>query len=181
MMLATPHPRTTFTWTIATRISDALAEAERLYGPRDQRYFFAGHEFHDGHPRVWFPRPGHVVMQLNAAHRDDFPRLVFELAHEVIHLLAPSARANNLEEGLAVAFSEAYTLRETGRVVPFDIPSYAAARDAVKRLLALDGDCIKRVRATTPRFSRITSRQLLEAAPGLSIDDARFLSSAFVR
>jgi hypothetical protein len=85
-----------------------LAEAERLYGPRDATYRFAGVTFDPGGPNLWYSltsdeiwiklSPSTIIYPDQARH---------QLAHEVIHLLAPNRSPTTvmLEEGLAVHFS----------------------------------------------------------------------------
>jgi hypothetical protein len=64
---------------------------------------------------IWYPGDRkHIVIQLSVNCLTDLPRACYQLAHECIHLLAPTGRqnANNLEEGLATLFSEDYATCE---------------------------------------------------------------------
>jgi hypothetical protein len=184
-LLARPNPDGNgYTWTIASRISDALAEVEQRFGPRDPSYFLAGWEFVNLNPGTWFPgNRKHIVIQLSFDAAGDLPRLVFQLSHEVVHLLAPTGKrsANNLEEGLASHFAEDYTLRQTRRQILSNLPSYIRARDAVRRLLAHDNDCIKRMRTVEPCISRITKELLKQEVPALTVEDAEYLAARFDR
>jgi hypothetical protein len=85
-----------------------LAEAERLYGPRDATYRFAGVTFDPKGPHLRFsPTWDEVWIELSPSTMTYPDQALFQLAHEVIHLLAPnrSPPAVMLEEGLAVHFS----------------------------------------------------------------------------
>ena len=90
-LLARPLQPSGYTWTIASRISDALNEAEQRFGPRDRNYFYAGHEFVSRHPGTWYPgNRQHIVIQLGIECTQDMVQAIYQLAHEVIHLLSPS-------------------------------------------------------------------------------------------
>jgi hypothetical protein len=184
-IIASPLPEGNgYTWTVASRISHALAEAEARFGPRDPSYFLAGWEFVRSYPRIWYPGDRkHVVIQLGLEARGDVPRLVFQLSHEVVHLLSPTGRrvANNLEEGLATLFAEDYTLEHLGVPVLTNLASYARARDAVRRLLARDPTCIRRLREGEPCLSHLEREFLRDYIPDLSGEDAAYLLARFER
>ena len=85
-----------------------LAEAERLYGPRDATYRFAGVRFDPKGPHLRFsPTWDEIWIELSPSTMTYPDQALHQLAHEVIHLLAPdrSPPAVMLEEGLAVHFS----------------------------------------------------------------------------
>lgn len=173
-----------YTYTIASRVSHALREVEDLFGPKAPGFFYAGHEFRNSNPQLWFPgNCGHVVMQLSLECMQDFNQAIFQLSHEVVHLLGPQAKGNSthLEEGMATWFSERYTLRETGRAIRSQMPCYAAARDAVATLMEADPTCIRRMREEQPFVSKITSGMVSRFCPDLPEDQARFLCEPFVR
>ena len=102
-----------YTWSHTTILGDLLFTAERKYGARDKRWTILGIEICGLHPQIRYPRSSEgarfVSVMLSDAARMDPRRAVFQLAHEVIHLLAPLGRRNGLviEEGLATANSRA--------------------------------------------------------------------------
>lgn len=85
-----------------------LAEAERLYGPRDATYRFAGVRFDPKGPHLRFsPTWDEIWIELSPSTMIYPDQALHQLAHEVIHLLAPNRSPPTvmLEEGLAVHFS----------------------------------------------------------------------------
>jgi len=184
-LTAYPNTGTTgYTWTIASRISDALHKAETLYGPRDTSYFFAGFEFGPTNPRVWYPGDRkHIVIQLSSIARVSFPHAIYQLAHEVVHLLAPSGgrNANVLEEGLATHFSEIYLQEAANIVIHPGIPSYAVARDLLRQLLSIDGDAIRKLRQREPKFYLMTADLITAVIPGVPKKLAEQLAAPFNR
>ena len=183
-LLTSPLSPSGYTWTIASRVSDALSQAEQQFGSRDPSYFYAGHEFIDGNPSTWYPGDrGHIVIQLGQQCQTDFVRAIYQLSHEVIHLLAPTGgqRANNLEEGLATWFSEEYCRRATGQTLKAALPCYQRASDLVQRMLAHDSSCIKSMRQEEPFISRITKPTFQRHCSCLSDDEVEFLLERFTR
>jgi hypothetical protein len=183
-LVTSPLSPSGYTWTIASRVSDALAEAERRYGSRDLTFFYAGHEFIDGNPGTWYPgNRGHIVIQLGKECLADFHRAIYQLSHEVIHLLAPTGgqRANNLEEGLATWFSEDYCRRTTGQTIKAGLPCYQRASDLVQRMLEADPACIKSMRQDEPKISSITKPTFSKYSSCLSDEEVDFLLDRFAR
>lgn len=173
-----------YTWTLASRISNAMEEVERRFGPRDPSYFFAGFEFVQSHPKTWYPGSRrHIVIQLNVGYINDFPRMIYQVTHELIHLLAPTGGRTStyLEEGLAVEFSQSYTLRETGRNIEPGMHSYKKARDGVRQLLESDPGCVLRMRAKEPCISKIGADVILAEVKDCPSDVAAFLATRFDR
>ena len=90
----------------------------------------------------------------------------FQLAHEVIHLLAPSGgeNANILEEGLATYFSH-LVMREIFQRSDINsvLPSYINACDKVTELLSFDADAIKKLRSVESNFYKMTAETFIQA------------------
>jgi len=86
-----------------------LSKAETMFGLRDTRFQFLGIRFEDDGPCIRFDAHSsfgiHIALKSIAA--ADEHMAIYQLAHEVIHLLAPerSPPAFMIEEGLAVWFS----------------------------------------------------------------------------
>lgn len=183
-LVTSPLTPSGYAWTIASRVSDALAEAEHRFGARDLAYFYAGHEFIDGNPSTWYPgNRGYIVIQLGMHCMTDFNRAIYELSHEVIHLLAPSGgqRSNNLEEGLATWFSEDYCRRTTGQTIKAGLPCYQRLSDLVRRMLDEDPVCIKLMRQEEPQISSITKPTFKRYSSCLLDEEVELLLQRFTR
>ncbi|MEM7288963.1 MAG: hypothetical protein AAF412_01115 [Pseudomonadota bacterium] len=148
---------------MTTLLGSLLAEAEAMFGPRDKDYTPLGVEFSGDRPQLWYPgNRKHVSIILTDSARTDTDQAIFQLAHEVFHLLSPSggARAPVVEEGLAAIFqqnaSEKYDLGYKLVSKP-----YLEAARLTNQLLKRDPDIIKRLRSKTPAFFDWTPRMLV--------------------
>jgi hypothetical protein len=182
-----------FTWTLASRMGRMLAEAEEQFGPRDPAYTPLGVEFEKTGPRVWYPGSRkHVIIQLSTECLTEPDRAMYQLAHEVVHLIAPTGgeHASNLEEGLATDFAVRFMKREfkqdwaprppeKGEKPKNTSERYAAAREAAATLLALRPDAVKVIREKQPSLSKVTKAQILEVCPTCPADVAEFLVAKF--
>jgi len=77
--------------------------------PLPTRDGFLGIEFYGDRPKVWYPGTNkHISIILTDSAREDPPQAVFQLAHEVVHILSPTGGANApvVEEGLSALFQE---------------------------------------------------------------------------
>jgi hypothetical protein len=84
-----------------------LAEAERLYGPRDATYRFAGVRFDPKGPRIQFsPTCDEIWIELSPSTNTYPDQALHQLAHEVSHLLAPhrSSPGCNVGRGPCCSF-----------------------------------------------------------------------------
>ncbi len=98
-------------------VEHILRKAEARFGERDRSYRVSGVEFHDGNPDLYYPNSDRdIVIRLCRRRQSEPIELWYELAHECVHLLAPSGgmNASVLEEGLAVTFAEDYLREEHG-------------------------------------------------------------------
>ncbi|QGS29605.1 hypothetical protein [Cupriavidus metallidurans] len=100
----------------------------------------------------------HVLIQLAPNALLDGAIACYQLAHEVVHLLAPNpgVMAPVIEEGAATVFSEDYTERVFGRRNMTSSQTYRAAAQVVRELLALDPAAIKKMREVEPAFTNFT-------------------------
>ena len=91
-------------WTLQLEL---LGQAETLLGPRDQSKKVYQPQFTDRGPQIRnTPNLDGAFVELSRAAETDWAETVFEMAHETVHLLNPVAgNTDNLEEGVAVAFS----------------------------------------------------------------------------
>ena len=181
-----------YTWTLASQLGKMLCLAEERFGKRDRSYTILGVEFIDDIPQCGDPgNCGNVVIQLGIRCLREPDRACFQLAHEAIHLLAPSGgrNANVLEEGLAAHFQSWYMANHypsdwsrTGlNCSAFERQSYARAKGLVDGLLGLDPQIIRSVRELEPMLSKVTSEMITGSCPEVSKETADALTCRFVR
>src|SRR3954469_16109467 len=135
-------------WTLTGILGKFLFEAEDTFGPRDMRWTPIGIEFSPDGPMIWYPGDRrHISIVLSDRAQTDPKQACFQLAHEVVHLLAPLGRSdpNVLEEGSATHFSHKKSV-ELSLGYYSSRPSYIQAEKWVAELLAIDRDAIKRLR-----------------------------------
>ena len=160
-------------WTLTTRLGMMLQDAEARFGQRDLSYTFLGIEFHGEIPHVWYPgNCKHVAIRLGLPALEDALRVHYQLAHECIHLLAPSGGigAPAIEEGLATVFAEDYIFREHQVKNYTDLDSYRDAASLVRTLLSTYPTAIADLRKVEPSFKRMTPTTFERA--GLLLDQA---------
>jgi len=180
-----------FSWTLASRMGHILRFIEDRYGKRDRNWTLLGVEFtSQDAPQVWYPTfdgvSETVIIQLTRGAATNETQALFQLAHEVVHLLSPTgpgAHASVLEEGLATYNSLEY-LAAIGKAVSpeyINAPRYERAYRAVARLAKRPdfANGIKALRAQTGRLSTLEAIDLQRAWPGLPGDEARLLASRF--
>jgi hypothetical protein len=157
------------TWTLTTLLGTLLAEAEERFGPRDATWTPIGIEFGGDNPHVWYPgNRRHVSIMLSETARENPGLALFQLAHEVIHLLAPTGTkglAPVLEEGLATLFSCEISLRYDLDALPLH-PRYLGASSLVQQLLGPYPDAVMRMRERQPNFHRLTAELIQSVVPG---------------
>jgi len=129
-----------------------------------------GVQFHKAPPTIGFDKEG-VRIYLNESARNSAPHAYFQLAHEVVHLLAPVSRkeVTVLEEGMATWFS----VQALAQILPdsnFALRSIAKTNyqhpyDLVNTLLKEHPNCIKRVRGLEPQISLLTAAQFEQVIP----------------
>lgn len=170
-----------YTWTWASVLGQLLAEAEARFGPRDHRWTILGVEFSrtEGAPSIWYPGSrGQIAIQLTSDARRNAAQGIFQLAHEVVHLLAPIGRTGALviEEGTATMFS-----RDVVPAVGLTVASYAEAERQVRELEQVRPGAIKAARAIEPRFNAFTPELILSVAPEVPASLATSLCTPFDR
>ena len=174
-----------YTWTLASRLSDMLNMAEELFGQRDHSYTILGIEFVADGPRIWYPgNRQHVIIQLTLSAAKNMSQACYQMAHETVHLLAPTGgqNANNFEEGVACYFADLY-MKDVVKnpYPPPSLPSYKRALELVAPLLDADISCVYRLRNQQPSFSKISREQISTTFPNLTSDDVDFLTRKFNR
>ena len=166
-----------------------LAIAEAMFGPRDASYKLYQPQFYEDGPNLRFtPDQAGIFVEMSHNGRFYWPTVVYEMAHETVHLLNPGVlgTANNLEEGVAVAFSiyaQEYYDVKVQRPSPNnqDEVEYHIALSLVESLpdgaLASAG----RLRRQFGRLSAVMYEDLLELYPDLDHGLANLLASKFKR
>lgn len=149
-----PLPSGGRSWSLSTVFGQLLQRAQEAYGPRDRSYSFVGVEFGFDGPEIWYPgnrRDVAIVLSAEAAANVD--RACFQLAHEVIHLLAPSGTSGAVvfEEGLAAVFSDDMSAKHGWGF--YTAPGkYSEAASLVRRVMAAAPSFVVNMRKTKPSF-----------------------------
>ena len=166
-----------FTYTLTTYALRYLLEAESLYGSRTKDYEYVGLELNDGGPpKVWYPLNKYIVIQVSQATANDTRQAMFQIAHEVIHVLSPNGQptTNNLEEGLATYFSKIVTDRDSGdnlyALTSILETKYLKPYELVDKLISLDPDAIKKLRKIQPVLGQISRQTFIEARIAMADD-----------
>jgi hypothetical protein len=151
-----------------------LSEAEELYGRRDMDWTPIGVEFFACDvPHIWFPGGRkHVAIRLTLAALNDLNEALWQLAHEIVHVLGPAeGNTNNLEEGVATHFALSVSHYDASRVTSFresveqtGSPYSAPLRD-YEALLQIDSGVIKKLRKQQSYLSLVTAKQILDVLP----------------
>ena len=174
-----------FSYTLTSKMGDILNNAETLYGKRDYSYTILGIEFYNlPNPQVWYPQNcKHIVIQLTARCLINFNEGVYELAHEVIHCLSPTAGqfpATVLEEGLATYFAVDYTQKNGhGNFSNIVDPKYRNAYNLFAQLIGIDIDIVKKLRQVQPTISLITQTDIITANNAIPVQLATDLTQIF--
>ena len=159
---------------------ELLAQAETLLGPRDQSKSVCQPRFTDHGPNLRnTPGRDGAFVELSRAAETDWAETVFEMAHETVHLLNPVAgNTNNLEEGVAVAFSlhvqPAYGINVRPGTTAYDHPL-----DLVRRLPGGPLTAGRRVRLEVGALSTAKPETLCKFFPELNCQVAVDLTRLF--
>ena len=161
---------------------ELLGMAESLLGPRDASKKICRPRFTDEGPQIRnTPDLDGAYVELSRNGQRYWPTVVFEMSHETVHLLNPiPGNTNNLEEGVAVAFS-LHVQASYGISIPVTMPSYLYALRLVQ---ALSGDPLAaaaRVRRQSGSLSAATPQSLAELFPEVDGGVLANLAGGFVR
>ena len=92
-------------------LANMLELAEDLFGRRDRWYRCVGIEFHGACSKIrYLSRPErdgvNIIIRLSQLAAENMSQACFEMAHESVHLLAPTGnpKVTNLQEGVACFF-----------------------------------------------------------------------------
>jgi hypothetical protein len=164
-------------FSLTTLLGHFLSIAEMKYGPRNKNWTILGIEFCGEIPHVWYPgNMGYISIMLADMARLNPAEAIFELAHEVVHLLSPNGGgpAKTIEEGVATIFAHQNSPIRGGQA------SYLEAERLVKELLAIDDHAIRKLREKRPAFSDFTPEFILENY-SISWQSANALCATFDR
>lgn len=173
-----------YTFTLTTKFGYLLNKAQALYGPRDLDWTPLGIEFCSAGPKIWYPgNIQNLAIQLSNCAAHEPHRAIYQLAHEVIHVLAPfkGRVAPVIEEGLATVFSEDILVEEFGILYFTNEVSYIDAGARVRDLLSESPNAIKHLRAVQPTFKKMNSETFKDAGLDVSEQLIKTLVADFVR
>ena len=155
-----------------------LQEAERLLWPRNPDKTILPAVFTEGGPMVRnTPDLKGAFAELSFAARTFWPTVVFELAHETVHLLNPMPRnGNKLEEGVAVEFSiHAQEMLGAPIIQQPTKGFYFSALQLVRLLPGGAFPAARHIREAHGPLSDVRTRQLQSLYPELEIGMLRKL------
>ena len=161
---------------------ELLAMAESLLGPRDASKKIYQPQFTDEGPQLRnTPALDGAYVELSRNGERYWPTVVFEMSHETVHLLNPiPGNTNNLEEGVAVAFS-LHVQSPYGIRIPVAMPSYSQALRLVQGLPEDPLAAGARVRCLVGSLSAATPPRLAELFPEVDGGVLANLAAGFVR
>jgi len=161
-----------------------LTEAEKIFGPKID-YGYIGLGYHKFAPRTLLYSKDTLngknffKIELYRKALDDRKDGIFQLSHEVVHLISPVEQVNGnevnyLEEGMATYFSKIITERETKdyefcAIMFGKSPNYLKAYMLYLSLIEIDKNAVKKLREITPVMAKIQPEDFIKA--GLNIDE----------
>ena len=169
---------------LVSRLIDMVHIAKKLFGPRDLSYTIADIEFMTDVPRIRYPENYHIIIRLTQSAATNMSRACYQMAHETVHLLAPTGCNDStiFEEGIACYFAADYMKEQFNEPCwSPGIPSYERALAVIKPRLDEDIYCIRRLREHHPSFQDITKEEISKEFPKLTSEDVDFLMSKFAR
>lgn len=167
-----------WTWTVATRMGENLIAAEQVFGERDLNYTILGVEFTTSGPNTWYPFDGYIAIQLQMNCLAEEDRMLFQLAHEVVHLISPISwkEVTFLEEGAACWF-QLKRMKEYGYEGWYHSEDkYKKALEWFTALISHDPEAIVKLRGKQPVMSKITYDDIMSEYPDFDEDVAKQLT-----
>jgi hypothetical protein len=157
---------------------DLLARVQALLGTRDETKKIYQPIFTDGGPYLSnTPNLDGAFAALSKSAAGYWPTVVYELAHETVHLLDPVAGFTSwFEEGIAVAFSVEMSRLLTSHPMVPDLPSYLEALALVQRLSPSAFEAARAFRTAHGRLSSATAEALRQLCPTVADADIEKLS-----
>ena len=161
---------------------ELMSIAESVLGRRDLSKKVYQPQFNDDVPHLRnTPNEDGAFVELSRSAECDWPTVVFEMAHETVHLLNPiPGDANYLEEGVAVVFSLSVQ-PVYGISMPVSMQSYQYALQLVSTLPGGPLEVGRRVRDRVGGLDVATEQDLTELFPGADRVILSKLAERFVR
>jgi len=173
---------------------DYLTKAEEMFGPKTE-YKFYGVFYHGLGPRtILFERnkkgAAFYMAQLCRKGAENLTDGIFQLSHEVVHLLSSieidkeENQVNYLEEGMAVYFSKLITESETLDLEFCDVaianrPEYLKAYQLYLEPIEVDVNAVKKLRDIQPIISNIKPEDFIAADLAVSKELVEALLTKF--
>jgi hypothetical protein len=151
---------------------DLLSRAEAAFGSRDAAKKIFQPVFNDTGPYlINTPTFDGAFAALSRNAAGYWPTVIYEMAHETIHLLDPiPGYATWIEEGAAVAFSVLLSRTLTDHpMTPPQNSAYQEALSLVERLPLPTLTSLRAVRHLAGRFSSVTDAHLTSLFPTLEL------------
>jgi hypothetical protein len=159
-----------------------LHELENLIGPANRQWFLLGIELSESGPNIFFPtQPKRsIVVQLSADCFHDRRRGLWQLAHEAVHLIAPTGtlQASNLEEGLAAWYADKKS-DEYGLGFSSDSGPYARPKRSVHELLDINKNSPQKIFLNFRSFTGINTDDIINVIPCIDSAKAEYLCQNF--
>ena len=168
-----------FLWALQLEL---LSMAQSILGDRDLSKVLGRPLFTDGGPNIrnTLNLDG-ACAELSRAAEFNWPEVVFEMAHETVHLLNPiPGDTNNLEEGVAVAFS-LYVQPYYGICVRTNEAPYLYAFQLACDLPEGPLESGRRIRTRFGALSAVTTQDLAELFPNVDTVVLESLVERFIR
>ena len=156
--------------TLDQLVENLRAETELLFGAAINEWNYIGVEFRDGGPSLlYYYDTGNIAISLSNHVVNDSRQLIFQLAHEVCHLLHPSKSLNNTSESKTTVLNEGISTyfqikkmedffglgKETIESLKEFNPNYYDAYILVNTLICQDSESIKKLRNKKPRIDEL--------------------------
>ena len=173
---------------LVDKLIEMLDMAKKFFGPRDLCYTIQSIKFYLEESNISYlnKNPRHIMIVLNSRVSTDTLLACHDLAHETVHLLAPTGcrDATNLEEGIACYFADYYVKKKLKQCPPplgEENVNYRRALEAVTPLLDEDIYCIRKLRKHQLSFQHITKKDITKVFPNLESEDVDFLIEKFYK
>lgn len=155
---------------LAQTFKEMLEMAESMFGSKDNSWTFIGFEYRSDGPYIcYYPFKNISIVLSSECEKPPLflPQLFYQLSHEVCHLLYPTGKqdANLLVEGISTYFSRLYLDHKypnnTYAIRNISNSKYFEAYKLVNKLLTIDSDAIKKIRAINPAISYLSKEEFL--------------------
>ena len=161
--------------------AELMTIAQSVLGHRDTSKQVYQPQFADDGPRIRnTPSLDGAFAELSQAAGHSWPLAVFQMAHETVHLLNPvSGNTNNLEEGVAVAFS-LHVQPSYGISVQISDPSYVHVLQLARMLPGGPLKAGRHLRDCVGALSNVTAQDLEALFPNVDSAVSSKLAERFV-